>query len=434
MKTKRRKAGRKTEKVTVGNVTVKIYNRLMAGKYKRFEVADYSKGFRRLLSFSDAGEARAQAKKIATQIAAGEAEAAQIRGKDAAAYGQAIEILRPTGTHLISAATRYAECFKILCGDRLLEACKDFARRNPTKREPRMVQQVVDELVELKAKRHASGRYVEDLKWRLGKFAEAFAVDIGSVTTRDIQAWLDGLDAAPRSLKNFRGMANTLFKFAEARGFIARGENPVAATEKVGTRNNNPIEIYTPDELQRLLMAAPDWFKPVLAVQAFAGVRSAEVWRLDWHDIKLERGHIEIGADKAKTASRRIVPILPNLAQWLAPHAKRSGKVFGKSRPYFYEVTAKVAAATEIKTDVEKSIAALPAVKWKQNALRHSYISYRVADTADVPRVALECGNTPAMIFAHYREVVVPADAKTWFAIAPEREANVVPMAAARAK
>lgn len=416
----------KPEKVTVGNVTVKIYSRVMAGKYKRFELADYSLGFRRLRSFSDATKARTEAKKIATQIAAGEAEAAQIRGKDAAAYGQAIEILRPTGTHLISAATRYAEAFKILSGDRILEAAKDFARRNPVKREPRTVRQVADELIELKTKRDVSGRYLEDLKWRLGKIATAFAVNVDSITTGEIQAWLDGMDGSPRSIKNFRGTANTLFKFAEARGYISRGENPVIATERNEKRNGKAIEIYTPVELQRLILAAPDWFRPVIALQAFAGIRSAEVWRLDWRDIKLERGHIELGADKTKTASRRIVPIVPNLAQWLAPHAIKSGKVYRHSRPYFYEVTAKVAAATEIKTDVKKSIAALPPVEWKQNALRHSFISYRVADTADVPRVALESGNSPAMIFAHYREVVTPADAKAWFAIAPDAPANVV--------
>ena len=77
-----------------------------------------------------------------------------------------------------------------------------------------------------------------------------------------------------------------------------------------------------------MLAAAPDSFKPVLAIQAFAGLRSAEVMRLDWQNVKLARGHIEITAANAKTASRRIVPILPNLAAWLKDAAKKSGKIF----------------------------------------------------------------------------------------------------------
>jgi len=56
---------------------------------------------------------------------------------------------------------------------------------------------------------------------------------------------------------------------------------------------------------------------------------------------------------------------------------------------------------------------------WKHNALRHSFISYRVAETQDVAKVSLEAGNSPQMIFKHYRELVQPEAAKAWFAIAP---------------
>jgi hypothetical protein len=57
---------------------------------------------------------------------------------------------------------------------------------------------------------------------------------------------------------------------------------------------------------------------------------------------------------------------------------------------------------------------------WKHNALRHSFISYRVADIQNVAQVALEAGNSPQMIFQHYRELVRPAEAKAWFAIVPK--------------
>jgi hypothetical protein len=57
--------------------------------------------------------------------------------------------------------------------------------------------------------------------------------------------------------------------------------------------------------------------------------------------------------------------------------------------------------------------------EWKHNALRHSFISYRVADIQNVAQVSLEAGNSPQMIFKHYKELVRPADAKRWFAIVP---------------
>ena len=62
---------------------------------------------------------------------------------------------------------------------------------------------------------------------------------------------------------------------------------------------------------------------------------------------------------------------------------------------------------------------------WKRNALRHSFCSYRLAQTQDAARVALEAGNSPQMLFQHYRELVTPKDAKRWFAIAPKRASNI---------
>src|SRR5512142_1552323 len=54
---------------------------------------------------------------------------------------------------------------------------------------------------------------------------------------------------------------------------------------------------------------------------------------------------------------------------------------------------------------------------WKHNALRHSFISYRLAAVQNTAQVALEAGNSPQMIFRHYRELVRPADAEKWFAV-----------------
>ena len=115
------------------------------------------------------------------------------------------------------------------------------------------------------------------------------------------------------------------------------------------------------------------------------------------------------------------MPISANLREWLAPHAKKTGKVFQHTRAYFHELQRDTAAATGHEADEKTGRAALAPVKWKQNALRHSAISYRVAETGDVNRIALEAGNSPAMIFQHYRELVTPEDALQWFAIAPAK-------------
>jgi hypothetical protein len=57
---------------------------------------------------------------------------------------------------------------------------------------------------------------------------------------------------------------------------------------------------------------------------------------------------------------------------------------------------------------------------WPHNALRHSYISYRIAVVQSAAQVALEAGNSPTIIFKHYRELVTKDDADKWFGIMPE--------------
>ena len=66
--------------------------------------------------------------------------------------------------------------------------------------------------------------------------------------------------------------------------------------------------------------------------------------------------------------------------------------------------------------------------EWRHNALRHSFISYRVADIQNVAQVALEAGNSPQMVFKKYRQLVTPAAAKAWFAIAPAGASKIVTM------
>jgi hypothetical protein len=118
--------------------------------------------------------------------------------------------------------------------------------------------------------------------------------------------------------------------------------------------------------------------------------------------VDLGRKIIELRAGQAKTASRRIVPITDNLAGWLAK-IERNGPlvpddgVFLKARR------------------LAKSLG----IPWPHNALRHSYISYRIAVVQSAAQVALEAGNSPAIIFKHYRELVTREAADQWFGIRP---------------
>ncbi len=108
-------------------------------------------------------------------------------------------------------------------------------------------------------------------------------------------------------------------------------------------------------------------------------------------------------AGQAKTASRRIVPISDNLAAWLNLVQNREGPV----------ITEKVLSRKAI--GLAKSLG----LSWPNNVLRHSYISYRLATLQNANQVALEAGNSPDIIFKHYRELVTEEAAGEWFGIVP---------------
>jgi hypothetical protein len=66
------------------------------------------------------------------------------------------------------------------------------------------------------------------------------------------------------------------------------------------------------------------------------------------------------------------------------------------------------------------------ALKWKHNGLRHSFVSYRIAVVQNENQIAMEAGNSPAMIHQHYRELVTVAQAKEWFSIVPASSSSKI--------
>jgi integrase len=273
------------------------------------------------------------------------------------------------------------------------------------------VSQLSNEVIKAK---HSDGRskvYLQDLRYRLDLFGQDFGQRaIAGITVEELDDWLRALPYSPQGRTNFRRVIGLLFSIAESRGIIDR--NPVLRTGKPKLVDKAP-EIFTVDELQSLLesanRAAPD-VVPMIAIGAFAGLRRAEIERLTWNEVDLARGFIEIKAAKSKSARRRIVPIQQNLSQWLRPYASMSGPVVPENARNKAVSACKAAGVT-----------------WKQNGLRHSFASYRLAACHDAPRVAAELGHTsPQILYAHYRELVRPEEAERYWKIAPAAESEKV--------
>ena len=290
------------------------------------------------------------------------------------------------------------------------------------------MKEVVEELIYAKQSKGRSRVYVSDLRYRCGKFAESFHCDIQSVDGKQIEEFLDHLKLSPRSKNNFFLAIRTLFRFAVSKKYLPKDFDELKEIE-LHSQLNEPIEVFTPAELRRILAHTRLEMIPFIAIGAFAGLRHAELCRLDWSEVNLETGFIEVKALKSKTKSRRNVPISENLAEWLMMCPNRSGRVI----PFkcVGDQISELCKATE-ERDADTGSVIRPPLVWKRNGLRHSFVSYRIAAIQNVNQVALESGNSPSVIHSNYRELVLPETAQEWFSIVPGSRANIVPLSASK--
>jgi integrase len=372
-----------------GNTTIKIYRhkgRRYKGKhYELFTVAYRLNGKQQRKNFSAYKAAWDFASDTATALQKGRAQVLSLNTADWQSYLAAKSLLQPFGIPLHTAIEEYV------------------AIRKRKKTIEKRVREVVDELLTAKKQAGLSDRYIETLRTYLLRFADSFQASIGSINTGAIVRWLDSLKLGPRSYNNVRQAVVTLFNFARRRGYLPKGETTEAADVETKRDRDREIAILTPAELSKLLRKSKPVYQLYFALAAFTGIRSAELLRLEWSEINFEKGHIEVKTRKAKTATRRLVPIQPNLAKWLAPYRDRKGKLFQSRRT----VDSAIKFAKRLK------------IPWTANVLRHSYATYRLSILPDAARVALEMGNSPAKLFTNYRELDREDQAPEWFAIEP---------------
>ena len=421
MKTASAKAPEWPKIIRNGSVILKIYRVENKGR-ESFTLSYHAAGKRVLKMFASLDEAVAEGKAKATTLANGELDALHLRAEDARVYVYCAQMATSTGIPLDLLVKDAVEAVKVVDGKvSLLEMAKEFKRRKMHELPDKMLPVAVDEMIETRTKDGTGEAYVRVLKVYLNQLKESFNCQLRAVTTGQLADYLRNQDVSSRSKNNARATIGAFFKFCKERGWLPRDHEGIELVPKFKEKPTD-ITIYSPWEITQFLNHSRPEMVPFLAIGAFAGLRSAEIERLDWSEVHLADKFIEIKAAKAKTASRRIVPITGNLAKWLKDYAKDEGRVVpfdnvNKQIGWLVEDTnlALKEAAEKDGKDPEKA----KMVKWKKNALRHSFISYRVAETHDVAKVALEAGNSPQIIFQHYRELVQPKEAKAWFGIKP---------------
>lgn len=432
MPTKQPKSRKKADEdfplsVRQGSAEVKIYSTPFSKggqSYPQFTVAYYLGNRRVRQTFADLGTAKAEAQSAAIKIANAEQEALKLTGADRAIYVQCLGAARTVGKPLNLIVAEYTEAVALLpAGTSLKDAVREFARRSAEVRSVRTVSELVDEFVAAKEKAGMSARHMKDIRYRLGRFAKRFACPVSVITAPMIEEHLDVLGLVGRNRVNEITCLSSALRHA-----VRQKLAPRDLLEELSAIQRPKVEppatlIWTPEELRELLENAPEAFVPLVTLGGLCGMRTSEIIRADWSHITPEGNHLAVITRKGRTPSRRLVPLCPAAKAWLAPHQRPTGAICSLDREDL--IVRKITSALN-GNRTSRGIA--ERFSWRENALRHSYGTYRVALTADIHRTSLEMGNSPTMITKHYLQLATKEQAEAWFGITPGLPSNVVTM------
>jgi integrase len=421
-----------------GRVLATIYGRT---KLYGYRVAWHVAGQRRMQRFKTYAEAKAHADSVVKDLAKGGQASAltAAQARDALAALQRLEAFRQqTGrsVSLLASVSAYCEAAGKVPGRTLAEAVDGFVAGVASVQRKDLAE-AVEEFILAKEIRtrsrngeraQLSPKYAYNRAIVLRRFAGAFQnTAVCDLAKPHIDAFVSSLEEfSAKSRNHHRGFVRQFLGWCVKKDYL----NPTHRLNEADgmeseLANTAEAEFYTPAEFRALLEAAEGPMQALIALGGLAGLRTAELLRLDWQDVWHVAGHIEVTAQKAKTRQRRLVEMCPTLAAWLEPFRSRTG---GKVCP----ITA--ASAEIIWQQQFLQVCERAGVTRKRNGLRHAFCTYHFALYNDENLTAAEAGNSPAMIHQHYKGLATRAEAEQWFAVAPAKADNVVPMAVAATK
>ncbi len=290
-------------------------------------------------------------------------------------------------------------------GYTVLQAVREWERSKAPFR-GKKVAEVIAELIEAKRREKLSDTYVKRLEDDLKAFARTAPDEIEKIQAPDIKKFLNACKVGPRRWNNLRDQIVTLFRYARSQRYLAKDRTTEAEDITKMKVARKTVEMFSPEDLQIIIANTRPVWMPWILISAYAGIRTFEVLRMDWSTMRWEQKLIDLPPEVTKVNERRIIPMCDTLIESLLPWRNSQGPVCVDKVPQ-----------REIEQIIAKVRKEDPAFKWKHNALRHAFGSYRTALTQNVPQVALEMGNSIQMVKRHYLEAKTFDEGLKWFSV-----------------
>ena len=380
-----------------GPVTVKVYRSKRADGRTIYQVGWREGEQRKLKQRSDYDQAMDFAEELAEDLAAGRYDI-PLSVREVEEYRSAKEL---AGNGSLVLAIEKLKRAEELIGPDLISVCESWAEQNAARSRDISVDQVVKRFI---AAKNASGVDTHSSYGRtLPHFVRAFGSErINSLTPQVLGEWLATFKH-PGSINSHRKRIKALFRWCRRQGILPLDVMTAAERTDPVLGARTEIGLITPAQLhacwKRVSKVMPEYL-PAFALLAWCGLRRAEVHGQFWEDIDLVRRHVRVTKAKLNTPARRLVPVPACAVAELAkvPKRERNGAI-----------------CHNLAVDRIRDIGRTAGIDLAKNGFRHSWISARVVLTGNIPQTALEAGNTPKVIHAHYRELMTKAEAKAWF-------------------
>lgn len=421
-----------------GSVVVKIYrvrHRAAAAGHV-YAVAWHAAGVRQMRQFTDLKAAKSEAELKADQLAAGRIEAASMTtAEDAATLA---ELRKLAGDVPPAAALREWLQARKLCQGQLIPAAKAWAEANVGGVKTINVDDAVRAFL---AEKRRKGRDTRaSYEYVLNRVRDGFGGrPINTLTSRALDQWIVETFTPEGAKKVNEVTFNTVRKRLVALWRWCRKEKYLPQTVRTEAEQIEAAQVHDGKigilglidfalVLDHIRVNHPDYLA-VAVLAGFCGLRRAELHAQRWEDVNLQRGFLKVTKAKRNTPSKRLVPLPPAAVEWLMAcdqsktyrpkRDREASKAENRKRP------AIDLLSPPFGIDRVRSYAREAGLETPDNAFRHSFISYRVAQTGNVAETALEAGNSPSIVHKHYRELVAKEDGDAWFNLTPAAVAKI---------
>lgn len=268
--------------------------------------------------------------------------------------------------------------------------------------------QVIEELAVAKKFANKREEYIKGLVLYLKFFARGREIrSISDFDTGTIELWFAARKEALSTRASNVGRLSALFSYAVRRKYIS--ENPCDSLERITIERREPPVLST-DQIAssiKLALSQPPRFLLWFILAGIVGIRPGELKKMNDERLRknLTEGLIIIDAVMSKVRNRRIIELSDHSKAWLDFALAEEVKL-----PF---------SKVYIRRCRRKLREHLGLVKWPQDILRHTALSYMLALHGDEERVARESGNSVKIFRQHYKGLVKPGESQLFQNLLP---------------